>query len=345
MCLAILRWRLKMQEVEFSSLEDLKPDIIIDARSPREFEHSHISEAVNVFALNDDEHEEVGTIYKQSSKHHAKVLGASYICKNASQHLLELEKTLKAGSKVFIYCARGGMRSGSLGTILDQVGFRVFRLKGGYKAYRREVLDFLENDIDMDFITLFGNTGCGKTKLIHALNPSIDLEGLANHQGSSFGLIHGKQPSMKAFQNELFSALKAVQKERFCFIEGESRKIGSISLPKPLYEKMQNGVSVWVESRMEFRVQRILEDYESISDEYFYSSMEKIKPYIQKSAKDEIISSYKKDDMENVAFLLLENYYDKVYKKPSRVDFTVRFNEDINSSLEKLRDILRQKLN
>lgn len=328
-----------MQEFEFEFVKSLEPDIIIDARSPREFAHSHIKNAQNFYSLNDDEHEEVGTIYKNQSKHHAKVLGASYICKNASKHLLDLEKSLKSGAKIVIYCARGGLRSRSLGIILEQIGFRVWKIQNGYKGYRNHVLKVIEEEPKVNFITLFGNTGCGKTKLIQALTPHIDLEGLANHQGSAFGLIHGKQPTMKTFQNNLFHTLENLKDEKLCFIEGESRRIGSITLPKPLYDKMHKGVGVNIVSDMEYRVGRIIEEYSDISDEFFFTCMKKIKPYIQKSASDEILKKYDEKNIKDVAYLLLENYYDKVYKKPKHIDYTIRFDGDIDKTIKELKDI------
>ncbi len=328
-----------MEELEYKLIKDIEFDLIVDARSPREFEHSHVSEAVNFYALNNSEHEEVGTMYKNISKHRAKVLGASYICKNAAKHLPQIEKCLKAGSKILIYCAKGGQRSTSLGIILSQIGYRVWKIKGGYKGYRNHILEFIEDEPKLNFITLFGNTGSGKTRLLKRLEPHIDLEALANHQGSTFGLIHGKQPSMKAFQNELFYSLESLKNEKICFIEGESRRIGNITLPKSLHDKMRSGISVEIVSSMEHRVARIVEEYEHISDEFFFTCMDKIKPYIEKNAREEIIKSYKSQEIQKVAFLLLENYYDKVYKKPSRVDFVVRFDDDMEKSLKELNAI------
>ncbi|PID47124.1 MAG: tRNA 2-selenouridine(34) synthase MnmH [Proteobacteria bacterium] len=328
-----------METIEYAHLNKINPDIIIDARSPAEFSHSHIVNAQNFYALSDAEHKEIGTIYKQLSKHHAKVLGASYICKNASKHLLELEKILKAGSKICIYCARGGLRSSSLGSILEQVGFRVWKIQNGYKAYRNYVINLIEEKPKIDFITLFGNTGCGKTRLIKALHPSIDLEALANHQGSTFGLIHGSQPSMKTFQNKLAHTLEGIQKHSLCFIEGESRKIGTITLPKALHEKMRQGISVEIVSSMEYRVGRIVEEYKHISDDFFFSCMQRLKPYMAKLVRDEIIKKYQEKNLKDVAFLLLKNYYDRVYKKPSKIDHRVRFDDDLQKSLKELEDI------
>ncbi len=333
-----------MIELDISEIDDFCTDMIIDARSPREFAHSHIPKAKNFFALNDKEYEEVGTIYKQISKSHAKILGASFTCKNAASHLHELEKTLKIGSKILIYCARGGMRSSSLGMVFDSVDYRVAKIKGGYKSYRNSVVDYLKNDILLKFITLFGNTGCGKTELIRALKPSLDLEKLANHLGSSFGQINGKQPSTKSFQNNLSHELKKLSKHKVCFIEGESKRIGELILPSKLYERMHEGIGVHIVSSMEFRVKRIVDVYQNISKEYFFECMERISPYIKRSAKEEIIKSYKAQNFNLVALILLENYYDKVYKKPKKVDFTILHDGNTSETLEKLRRIYEQVL-
>lgn len=50
-------------------------DLLIDARSPKEFHESHVLNAQNFYALNDAEHQEVGTLYKQISRNDAKILG------------------------------------------------------------------------------------------------------------------------------------------------------------------------------------------------------------------------------------------------------------------------------
>jgi len=116
-----------------------KYDLIIDSRSPKEFSHSKIPNAVNFFALSDEEHHEIGTIYKNESSSKAKVLGASHICKNVSSHLQEIYKNYPLGSKIAIYCARGGLRSASMAIILSHTGYLVERIEQGYKAYRRYV--------------------------------------------------------------------------------------------------------------------------------------------------------------------------------------------------------------
>lgn len=227
-----------LSEVEFVEFQKENFSFLIDARSPREFLHSHLIGALNFYALNDEEYQEIGTIYKKNQAL-AKAMGASYICQNTAKHILEITQNFRIGEKVGIYCSRGGLRSKSIAVILSELGFRVVRLKGGFKAYRTFVTHYFENEINFDFFALCGNTGCGKTELLEQLPQAINLEKMANHLGSSFGDILGKQPTQKAFEAELFHNIQNL--ENFAFIESESRKIGDIILPLKFYEKMQKG--------------------------------------------------------------------------------------------------------
>ena len=313
-------------------------DLIIDARSPSEFAHSKIPNAVNLYALSDDEHSEIGFIYKQKSKNDAKLKGASYVCLNASKHIFELNRLCKIGSKIAIYCARGGQRSSSLATIFSNIGYRVYKLKDGYKGFRSKVTRYLEEMPHKNFIVLGGNTGCGKSELIRALPNSIDLEGMANHLGSTFGAVKGEQPSQKEFQNRLFFKLLKLDIDSPIFIEGESKRIGKIVLPDLLYKRMGESTRVEITAPIEQRVQRIMKDYINIDDEFFYYCMERITPYIQKNIKEEVIEYYKKRDLAKVAEILLIDYYDKVYKKPIRIDYSIS-NKNQEEALKSLKNI------
>lgn len=297
--------------------------LVIDARSPKEFEESHIPNAQNYYALSDSEHHEIGHIYKQVSRNDAKVLGAHYICLNVAKYLLEISKKHPIGSKIGIYCAKGGLRSSSIAIILSHIGYQVFRLNGGYKSYRNYVLNYLENFPHEKFIVLGGNTGCGKSELLEFLPNSIDLEALANHLGSTFGSIKGKQPSQKMFQNTLCEALNALSPESVIFIEGESKRIGNITLPTLLHNRMKESFRIEITAPMEQRVERILKDYVKIDDTFFYQAMQTISPYIKTSSKQAIIEAYQNADLRTVARMLLVDYYDLVYRKPQRVDCTL----------------------
>jgi len=309
-------------------------DLIIDARSPKEYEESHLPTSVNLFALSDEEHHKIGEMYVRQSKQDAKVLGASYICQNVAQHLKTINNKLKIGSKIGIYCARGGLRSTSIATILSFTDYRVYKIEKGYKEYRQYILKYIENFKHKNFIALGGNTGCGKSELIQKLSPSIDLEGLANHFGSTFGLMNGKQPNQKLFQNNLVHELQNIDINSQIFIEAESKKIGSIVQPDLLYRRIQSGTRVEITAPLEQRVERILKDYINIDDEYFYKSMKTITPYIKKASKIDVIEHYKKGDLAVVAEILLVDYYDTVYRKPHKVDFTVDNSNEQEALLE-----------
>ncbi len=298
-------------------------DLLIDARSPREFSESHIPNAQNFYALSNEEHHEVGTIYKQISRNDAKVLGASYICTNASLHVKTIYKEYKIGSRIGIYCAKGGLRSSSLALILSSIGYQVFKLGSGYKSYRTYVLNYLETFSHQRFIVLGGNTGCGKTELLAHLHPSIDLEGLANHMGSSFGSVKGVQPSQKSFENNLCDILHTIDSKEAIFIEGESKRMGNITMPSFLHVKMQQALRVEITAPLDERIVRILKDYQTLDSHLFQTAMEKITPYISRLFKDKAIDAFFKNDLHSVASILLTEYYDKVYKKPSHIFCTI----------------------
>ncbi|ACZ12324.1 tRNA 2-selenouridine(34) synthase MnmH [Sulfurospirillum deleyianum] len=329
---------LKDLEIEAFIAQKSSFDLLIDARSPKEFNESHIPSASNYYALNDAEHHEVGTVYKQVSHNDAKLLGAHYICLNAARHLMEIGRAYKIGSKIGIYCAKGGLRSSSLAIILSHIGYQVFRLQGGYKRYRYHVLNYLEHLPHNRFIVLGGNTGCGKSELLQKLSSSLDLESLANHLGSSFGSIKGIQPSQKSFENHLYERLRALPPESYIFVEAESKKMGRCTIPSLLYQRIHQGFRVEVFAPLEQRIQRILNDYQTMSPEFFYHAMYKITPYIQKNIKEAILEAYEHHDLEKVVAMLLVEYYDRVYKKPQHNDMSLENNEE-KSALETLKSL------
>jgi hypothetical protein len=103
----------------------------------------------------------------------------------------------------------------------------------------------------------------GKTEVISALNHSLDLEGHANHRGSSFGKRATGQPEQIDFENALAIDLlkrRAAGQQQFV-LEDEARLIGRCSLPLPLYQAMQQHPLVWLEDSVANRVERILQAY------------------------------------------------------------------------------------
>src|SRR5436190_6776324 len=207
-------------------------DTIIDARSESEYAEDRLPGAVNWPTLNDDERRIVGTEYKQVSPFVARKRGAALAARNIALHIEREVMDKPKDWKPLVYCWRGGKRSGSLAIVLDQIGFKVRLLEGGYREYRRAVTaELLELPARFQYRVVCGKTGSGKSRLLAALRERgtqvLDLEELANHRGSVLGLVPGSpQPGQKAFESRVWDALRRLDAARPVWIESESKKVG-----------------------------------------------------------------------------------------------------------------------
>ena len=243
-------------------------DEIIDVRTPAEFAEDHAPGAINCPVLDDAQRVEVGTLYKQVSPFAAKKIGAAYVAENVARHLREHFLDRPKSWRPLVMCWRGGERSGAMTHILRRVGWDAQQLDGGYKAYRRLVVDTLvEQPRDFAFQVVCGATGSGKSRLLQALAARgaqvLDLEALACHKGSVLGVLpDADQPSQKAFETRLLAALAGLDPARPVFVEAESRKIGRLHLPDTLLEGLRAGACIEVEAKFSARVEFLLRDYD-----------------------------------------------------------------------------------
>lgn len=229
-----------------TSLRDLDAlpfDEIIDVRSPAEFAEDHIPGAINLPALSNAERARVGTIYVQENRFLARKIGAALVARNVADHL-EGPLANRPGSwRPLVHCWRGGQRSGSFATILGQIGWRAETIERGYQAYRHLVYQSLYETPFVGRMTLIdGGTGTAKTRLLDHLTLQgaqvLDLEAMAQHRGSLFGLVGDAQPSQKAFESRLAMAMAQLDPGRPVFVEAESSKIGRLNLPPMLWHVM-----------------------------------------------------------------------------------------------------------
>lgn len=254
--------------VQLNSLADvlaLDFDDIIDVRAPSEWAEDHIPGAISLPVLDDEERARVGTIYKQVSPFSARKIGAALVAKNAAAHLEGPLAEKPGGWRPLVYCWRGGQRSGSFASILSQIGWRVEIVQGGYKTWRRLVVDALYNDpFPFRLVVLDGNTGSAKTEVLNLLPERgvqvVDLEGLANHRGSLFGSM-GEQPSQKAFEGRLALALARLDPARPVVVEAESAKVGDCRLPPKLWRAMVSAPRVAIEAPRAARAGYLLRAY------------------------------------------------------------------------------------
>ncbi len=254
---------------ELAALADLGAlpfDEIVDVRSPGEFAEDHIPGALNLPVLDDAERARVGTIYVQESRFLARRIGAALVARNAAAHLEGPLAGKGAGWRPLVMCWRGGQRSGSLATILRQVGWQAETLAGGYRSYRRLVVRALyETPVRAPVVLIDGGTGTAKTRLLAHLARAgaqvIDLEALAEHRGSLFGATSRPQPSQKAFETRLAFALEEIDPARLLYLEAESSRIGRLNLPPMLWKAMNAARRVRIEAPIGARVAHLLEAY------------------------------------------------------------------------------------
>ena len=242
-------------------------DAIIDVRSPAEFADDHIPGALSLPALSNEERAKVGTIYKQVSAFEAKKVGAALISRNIATHIEQFFLDKPGGFRPLVYCWRGGQRSGSFALVLAEIGFRPQTLIGGYKRYRNDVLAQVETlPGQFQYRVVAGKTATAKTRFLAELKQVgaqvLDLEGLANHKGSMFGLEPGTvQPSPRSFESHIVHALSKMTPDQPVWVESESPKIGQLFVPKALHNAMRNAPSIRLHAPLQARVAHSVEDY------------------------------------------------------------------------------------
>ncbi len=242
-------------------------DTVIDARSQSEYAQDRLPGAVNWPTLTDAQRAQVGTEYKQVSAFDARKHGAAMAARNIAAHIDRELADKGKDWRPLVYCWRGGKRSGALALVLDQIGFKVALLDGGYREWRRALV----TDLDVlprrfDYRVICGTTGSGKSRLLPLLSARgaqvIDLELLANHRGSVLGLVPGSpQPSQKAFDTRVWDALRRFDPARPVWIESESKKVGDLRVPQALIETMRASPCVRLELGLDARVELLMHDY------------------------------------------------------------------------------------
>ena len=105
--------------------------LVVDVRSPSEFQHAHFPGALSVPLFDDKERVIVGTTYKQRSREKAIKIGLDFYGVKMKAIVEKVEDELKKrhSKTVIVHCWRGGMRSSAIAWLLDLYGFNVYQLK------------------------------------------------------------------------------------------------------------------------------------------------------------------------------------------------------------------------
>lgn len=242
-------------------------DSVIDVRSPAEFALDCVPGAISAPVLDNEERERIGTLHKQVSAFDAKKAGAALVARNIARHLEEIFQDRPRGWRPLIYCWRGGQRSGSMAEIFSRIGWKAAQLEGGYRAYRRFVLQRLEEaPAGLEFRIVCGVTGSGKSRLLRSLGTIgaqvLDLEEIARHRGSVLGSLPGEaQPSQKMFESLVRHALDTFDASRPIFVEAESKKIGALQVPDALMARMRASPCIRLDLDLPLRVELLKGEY------------------------------------------------------------------------------------
>ena len=239
---------------------------MLDIRAPVEFNQGAFPTSVNVPLLNDDEREQVGICYKQQGQAKAIKLGHQLVSgKTKAARLAKWLTFIEQHPDGVLYCFRGGQRSHICQRwISENFGRNYPKAEGGYKAMRRFLINTTERISPLlTPMVLSGRTGTGKTQLIKPMRQAVDLEGLAHHRGSAFGRRVKGQPTQINFEHQLAMALlqHEQQGQLSLLFEDESRNIGSVHLPKILYDFLTPAPIVVITATVEERVNISLKTY------------------------------------------------------------------------------------
>ena len=300
---------------QFLSADNLAAAPILDVRSPGEFEQGHIPNAVSFPLFSNEERAQVGTCYKQKSREQAVELGFDIVGPKLGSFIRKAQQ-LSPARTAKIHCWRGGMRSGSLAWALNLAGFEVLTLQGGYKAYRQWVRKTLA--MPKKITLLGGMTGTAKTDILHALNAQgeqvLDLEGHANHRGSSFGaLCLPPQPSTEHYENLLAQEWQQFDNTRPIWIEAESRRVGACRIPAELFEQMETAAAVEITRPVPERVDLLVKIYGKATPEDLIAATERIRKRLGGQRTQTAIAAIKAGDLSTAVATTLD-YYDRTYR-------------------------------
>ncbi len=313
-----------MIQTGFAKLSQITEfDEVIDVRSPAEYAEDRLPGAISCPVLDDDERARVGTLYKQESPFAAKKIGAALVARNIAGHIERLLLDKPRDWRPLIYCWRGGQRSGAFTHILRQIGWDARRLEGGYKTWRRHIVEQLATLPDQfAYRVVSGATGSGKSRLLDALAAQgaqvLHLEQLAAHKGSVLGNLPDEaQPSQKMFESRLFLTLSGFDPEQPVFVEAESRRIGSVQLPDAMLKAIRSSPGLRIEASTTARVDFLLRDYDYflVDPRWLIDRLDMLRGLQPNETVDRWTDLIQTGEFRALVGELLEQHYDPLYRR------------------------------
>ncbi|MBD1392943.1 tRNA 2-selenouridine(34) synthase MnmH [Mucilaginibacter glaciei] len=288
---------------------------LVDVRTPAEYAHGHVPGSFNLPLFSNEERIKVGTTYKQVGREEAILLGFDLAGPKWSGFIKDA-LIIAPKKKIGVHCWRGGMRSGAMAWALDLYGFEVYVIQGGYKKYRGWVHQQFDRPYNIQM--LGGMTGSGKTRILQQLQVMgeqvIDLEYLAQHQGSSYGSMNKMvQPTQEQFENNLAEQLKNTHPQKKVWVEDESLTIGKRSIPNPFWQQMRDAAMIDIKVDLQQRVNALADEYGSLDKDFLIESTERIRKRLGPEQTKYAIEAIMEGRMRDFVKIVLV-YYDKTYR-------------------------------
>jgi tRNA 2-selenouridine synthase len=290
---------------------------LLDVRAPAEFSQGHIPGACNLPLFSDDERAAVGTTYKHDGRQAAVHQGLAFV----GPRLAALAASLQAcadraqGAPLRLHCWRGGMRSASVAWLATSLDLPVLLLEGGYKAYRRWVLETVERPWPIRL--LGGRTGSGKTDLLLALQRQgvavLDLEGLAHHRGSSFGNLGlPPQPSNELYENRIAAVLNQHGSANEIWVEAESAQVGRCRIPAGIWRQMQLAPLLEIRRPLDERLRQLVAVYGVQDPQELAEATQRISRRLGPQRTAAALEAISRQDWREACRQMLD-YYDRCY--------------------------------
>ncbi len=289
---------------------------VLDVRSPSEFAHAHIPGAVNLPLLSDEERRIIGTLYHREGRELSIRKGLDFFGVKMGSMVETVRASLDTET-LLIHCWRGGMRSSTVAWLMETSGYRVFLLRGGYKAYRNLVLRSLARPYDLRI--LGGFTGSGKTDLLrhwgNGGGTMIDLENIAGHRGSAFGAWPGRvQPGQEMFENLLAEALWKAAGKGPIWLEDESQAIGKLIIPPAFWQQMRSAPVLFLDIPFAERLEYLVCTFGILGPEWISAGLDRVRKRLG-GARFKQASELLGEGKLRECFSILLRYYDGYYGK------------------------------
>lgn len=335
-----------MEDITFEESQKIANPLYVDVRAPIEYNEDHIPGAINLPIFNDDERKEIGTLYKMAGKTDAVKRGTEI----GGRRIVDIINSLTEvkDREIIIYCARGGMRSGAVASLINSLGIKTFRIIDGYRSFRKIVMDELSAmEIKPKMFILQGLTGAGKTEILKQLPNAVDLEDMAGHRSSIFGGIGLTQNSQKRFETLLWLRLKELENEPFVIFEGESKKVGNMHIPENIFRQMREAPPIYIETSIERRVDIIKKEYTGFNeDERILKIAGSLRSKLGTVKTDLLINYYNEGNLNEFIKILLLDYYDTLYRHTlDKFNYlAVINNKDTDEAAQKVLEIVKTSL-